>query len=362
MPKLKEAKSLLGELFLLGFQGLELGDETSALISQAHIGGVILFKHNYETPAQTAELIQQIQECKTDLPLWIAVDQEGGTVQRFKKPFCILPEAARVARAKSPRLAFELAEMMASELKAVGVNLNFAPVADIQTNPKNPVIGNRSYGTDEETVSRLVTAMVRGHLVSGVQPCVKHFPGHGDTSVDSHFELPTVQTSLEVLRDREFKPFLKAFKSRCNMVMTAHIVNPSIDPEFPATLSKKTLQDVLRGELRYSKLILSDDMEMQAITDHFGADEAPIKAIEAGCDLLLYRTEAAGRRAYQAVLNAMEDGRIKPERIIESAQRSRMIKKETLLPFSPPVVSEVSKVVGIPAHQNLIERLLNESN
>jgi beta-N-acetylhexosaminidase len=196
MALLDEAKKRLGELFIVGFAGLELSDDTAAFLSQAGIGGVILFAHNYESPAQVAELINRVQQCRAQLPLWIGVDQEGGRVQRFKKPFTLIPSAEKVAACGSPKLAFELGEMIGKELKAVGVNLNFCPVADINTNPKNPVIGARAYGSDEEQVSKYVTALVRGMLVSKVQPCVKHFPGHGDTSTDSHFALPRVSTSL----------------------------------------------------------------------------------------------------------------------------------------------------------------------
>ena len=246
MSTLDEAQNKLGELFLVGFDGETLSDDTSAFLSQAGIGGVILFSRNYKNPTQVAELINEVQECRAEFPLWISVDQEGGQIQRFKEGFTQFPTAKDIGNSSSPKVAFTVAEIMAKELRAVGVNLNFAPVADINTNPENPVIGDRSYGETEEKVTRLVTAMVRGLITNGIQPCVKHFPGHRDTSVDSHFDLPKVNTSLETLRDREFRPFVKCFKSRCNMVMTAHILNEAIDPDYPATLSKKTLTDLLR--------------------------------------------------------------------------------------------------------------------
>ena len=173
------------------------------------------------------------------------MDHEGGRVQRFKTSFTKIPDAATIAASNSPKLAFEIAQMMARELKAVGVNLNYAPVADINTNPKNPVIGSRAFGNNEETVTKMITAIIRGHLTEGVQPCVKHFPGHGDTGTDSHFSLPKVDTDLETLMEREFKPFAKAFKSHCALTMTAHVICTKIDPERPATLSKKILTDIL---------------------------------------------------------------------------------------------------------------------
>jgi beta-N-acetylhexosaminidase len=350
MSNIDQAKERLGELFIMGFSGLELADDTAAFISQARIGGIILFSPNYESPAQVTTLINQVQECRSgDLPLWVTVDHEGGKVQRFKTGFTRLPEADLIAKKDSPKLLFELSEMVAAELKAVGVNVNFAPVADINSNPKNPVIGKRAYGEDEDTVSKMVSAFVRGHLHQGVQPCVKHFPGHGDTTVDSHFALPKVTDTLESLREREFRPFTKAFKSGCRWVMTAHLINPNLDPEFPATLSKKVLTDLLRDDMRYTGLIISDDLEMKAIADHFGPEEAPRLAIEAGCDLLIYRSEAATRHAYASLLKALENGTLDPERVLESADLSMDLKREFLVPYGPLDPQEAAKKTALPS-------------
>lgn len=349
MSNIDQAKDLLGELFIMGFNGQEVSDETAAFLTQAKIGGVILFGPNYENPEQVAELINEVQDCRVgDLPLWISVDHEGGKVQRFRNGFTRIPEAGILAKNNSPKLLFELSEKISAELKAVGVNVNFAPVADINSNPKNPVIGNRAYGENEEMVSKMVSAFVRGHLTQGVQPCVKHFPGHGDTTMDSHFALPKVIDTLDALRERELRPFTKAFKSGCRWVMTAHLLNANLDPDKPATLSKKTLDGILRDELRYTGLVVSDDMEMKAITAHFGAEEAPRLAIEAGCDLLIYRTEAATRHAYTSLLKALDDGTLNPERVIESAEHSLEMKKETLFPYIAVDAQNVGKKVGLP--------------
>ncbi len=349
MSNLDHAKELLGELFIMGFNGTTLEDDTSAFISQARIGGVILFSPNYENPEQVSNLINDIQGCRAgDLPLWVSVDHEGGKVQRFKTGFTRLPEADAIAKVNSPKLLFELAEKIGAELKAVGINVNFAPVADINSNPKNPVIGTRAYGETEEMVSKMVSAFVRGHLTQGVQPCVKHFPGHGDTTVDSHFALPTVTDSVESLREREFRPFTKAFKSGCRWVMTAHLMNPNLDPKFPATLSSKILNDILREEMRYTGLIISDDLEMKAITDHFGVEEAPRLAVEAGCDLLIYRSEAATRHAYTSLLKALDEGRLSPDRVIDAAELSMEMKRTDLLPYVVVDAKNAGKKTGTP--------------
>ena len=355
----EQARERIGEHFIIGFEGKTLSDDTAAFLSQAKIGGVILFAHNYESPEQLAKLSNQVQECRTDLPLWVSVDQEGGRVQRFKDGFTLLPSAKALAEEGSPKTIYEVSEVCAKELCAVGINLNFAPVADINTNPANPVIGDRAFGSDEATVSKLASGVIRGHLTSGVQACAKHFPGHGETSVDSHLELPRVDTKIDVLKNREFRPFLKCFKSRCAMVMSAHILNPNIDPDYPATLSRKTLTDLLRGELRYSRIIISDDMEMEAITKNYGAEEAPLLALKAGCDMLIYRSESAGRHAYKSIVNALEEEKISPSQLIESAHRSTTLKEEFLLPYEPTNIGNVKSVVGIPEHLAIVEKIKN---
>jgi beta-N-acetylhexosaminidase len=359
MNDLEQAKELLGELFITGIPGTELSDDTAAFLSQARIGGIILFSKNYESPQQVAEFIHSIQECRTELPLWISVDQEGGQVQRFKTGFTKLPTGKALAQTDSPALAFEVAQVAAKELKAVGVNLNFSPVTDINTNPKNPVIGDRAFGDQDEMVSKIASAVVRGHLTAGVQACSKHFPGHGDTELDSHFDLPIVNTPLETLRGREFRPFVKVAKSRCSFLMTAHILNPEIDPEWPATLSKITLQDILRKELRYNQIIISDDLEMEAITKNYGATEVPRLALQAGCDLLIYRTEEAARKAYTSLLADLDEGRLSPQRVLESAERSRKLKNQVLLPYEKPNLQEITEIVGCKANQELVDQVSN---
>lgn len=345
---LDEAKARIGELIVLGFKGLDLSPETARTITDRGIGGIILFAHNYESPAQVAELIAEVQRVRADKthPLFISVDQEGGKVQRFKKLFTRIPEAALIGKTNSPKLAFEIAEVIASELKAVGINVNFCPIADIQTNPKNPVIGTRSFGEEEDLVSKMVTAMVRGHLVHKVLPVVKHFPGHGDTHLDSHFALPRVETTLETLRAREMIPFQKAFRSKCPMVMSAHIMNANLDPKYPGTLSRFVLQNLLREELRFKGVIFSDDMEMKAITDHFGIEDAPALAIEAGCDQVIYRSEEAGVAAYEALQKALETGKLSAKRVIESTDRVRAMKREYFIPETHAKISELEMSIG----------------
>lgn len=358
MSLVERAQERLGELFVMGFEGKTLGDDTSAFISQARIGGVIFFTPNYDSPRQITALASQVQACcpQTAPPLWISVDQEGGKVQRFKNGFSIIPSAAAIGATNSPKLAFEIAEVMAKELRACGINLNFAPVADINTNPDNPVIGklDRSFGNNEDLVTKMVSSVVRGHVVQGVQPCLKHFPGHGHTTVDSHFGLPKITTSLNEMRLREFRPFTRGVRSRGEMIMSAHLVATAIDAERPATLSRIFLTEILREELQFEGLIFSDDMEMQAITDHFGADEAPRLAIDAGCDALIYRSEKATRHAYAALRKALEDGKLDPNLVITAAARHESVKRATLGKYLVPDPATVPASVSRPEHDALM--------
>ncbi len=355
-----DAMQVLGECFMTGFDGPILSDDTSAFLSQASIGGVLLFSHNYQDPRQLAELTNQVQDCRRDLPLWIAADQEGGRVQRFKNGFTLLPPAAELGILDSPKAAFEVSDICARELKLAGINVNFAPCADILTEPKNKVIGDRSFGQSEELVSKMVSAFVRGHIKAGVQPCIKHFPGHGSTVEDSHDELPKIHRSLQQLKDCELKPFIKAFKSRCSMVMSAHILNDLLDPTSPATFSPKTLKTLLRKDLRYQRIVFSDDMEMSAVTKTFGVEEAPVKALLAGCDVLIYRSEKATRKAYDSVRKALDLGAISPSVILEAADRSLTLKEEFLKDFEQVSPDLAEKKIGTQENQELLKKALAE--
>lgn len=358
MSLVERAQERLGELFVMGFEGKTLPDDTSAFISQARIGGIILFAPNYESPRQLTSLASQVQACghKDAPPLWVAVDQEGGKVQRFKNGFSIIPSAAAIGATNSPKLAFEIAEVMAKELRACGVNLNFAPVADINTNPDNPVIGklDRSFGSNEDLVTKMVSSIVRGHVVQGIQPCIKHFPGHGHTTVDSHFGLPKISTTLGEMRLREFRPFTRGVRSRGEMIMSAHLVATAIDPQRPATLSRIFLTEILRDELQFEGIIFSDDMEMQAITDNFGAEEAPRLAIEAGCDALIYRSEKATRHAYAALRKALDEGKLDPALVLKAADRIDLVKRKTLGNYLVPDPETVPTSVSRPEHVALM--------
>ena len=238
--------------------------ELRSLAREFGLGGVILFARNIVEPEQVAELAYEAARLVPELPAWVSVDQEGGRVARLKAPFTEWPPMATLGRSGDAALAERFARALASELKAVGITLDYAPVLDIHTNPKNPVIGDRALAETAEAVGRLGAAIIRTLQAEGIAACGKHFPGHGDTSTDSHLELPLVEHPPERLREVEFEPFRAAVAADVATIMTAHVLVPSLDEQVPATLSKRIV-GMLRGELNYQGVILSDDLEMKAV-------------------------------------------------------------------------------------------------
>lgn len=362
MAKRSEIELKLGQMFLVGIPGVELSPESEAFLREYQPGGIIYFAHNYESPALLAEFSDSIQNTRSDglnLPLFISVDHEGGKIQRFKKPFTHFPEPVEIGNIGSPKLAFLVAEVMAKELRAVGVNIDYHPLCDIHTRPSNPVIGRRAFGTDDELVSRMASAMVRGFVANKMVSCVKHFPGHGDTTVDSHFELPRVNDTLDQLRERELKPFARTIKSRVDMIMTAHMLNTSIDPVYPATLSYSTITGLLRKEMRYNRLVITDDMQMDAVAKHFGEEDMIALAINAGCDILLYRDEAKGRQAMDIAFRFLKEGRITAEQVEAAYARIHEVKDRVLMPYEPVRMDQLG-IIGCDAHQEVLRMVLEK--
>ncbi|OFZ14060.1 MAG: hypothetical protein A2X86_04175 [Bdellovibrionales bacterium GWA2_49_15] len=334
--------SELGQLIITGIEGTTLNSEDKNFLEKENIGGVVLFAHNYESPAQLAELINNIQQARKEYPLFISVDQEGGRVQRFKNQFTVFPSMFELAKLDSPKLCFEAHHIMAQELSACGVNLNFSPVCDIWTNPENKVIGDRSFGHDAETVSKYVSAAIRGLQTAKIMACAKHFPGHGSTLKDSHYDLPIVKTSLEDLKKSELVPFVKAIKARVEFVMMGHLIVDAIDQELPCSLSKNA-HAILRKELKFQKLIITDDMEMKAITDHHGLGVATVMALRAGTDIALFRSSASARLGLEAIREAKQKQELKNDEIAQKVKRVDELKKEYLATYNPIYIPGIPK-------------------
>jgi len=322
----------IGQLLIAGFNGLVLSQELRSIAREFGLGGVILFARNVDDPEQVAEVAFDASRLTPDLPPWVSVDQEGGRVARLKSPFTEWPPMATLGRAGDAALAERFARALAAELKAVGITLDYAPVLDVHTNPKNPVIGDRALSQTAREVARLGSVIVQTLQAEGIAACGKHFPGHGDTSTDSHHELPLVEHPPERLRETEFIPFTAAIEAGVATIMTAHVLVPALDEKRPATLSRRIVTDVLRRELRFEGVILSDDLEMKAVANEYPVPRSAVMAIEAGCDgiLICSGDHAAQVAALESLIHAVEDGTI-PETRLDDALKRQLKAKERFL-------------------------------
>jgi len=283
-----------GQLLFVGFDGTTVPGPLARWIAAGRVGGVILFKRNFvgEDPGQALRLCAALHACApADAPLLIAIDQEGGRVQRLRAPWTSWPPMRQVGAVNDLEGTAALGRALAVELRALGIGLNFAPVVDVDTNPANPVIGDRSFGRTPELVAAHATALISGLQGAGVAACAKHFPGHGDTTSDSHVELPRLEHDLERLRAIELAPFAAAARCGVASMMTAHVLLPRLDRARPATLSPPIMA-LLREQIGYDGVVFSDDLEMKAVADHHSVRERALGPLEAGCDALLVCSQA----------------------------------------------------------------------
>lgn len=345
----------VGQVLIGSFTGHDLPVELAALAREFDLGGVTLFARNVDSPEQVLDVAMRSAALGIEHPAWVSVDQEGGRVARLKAPFTVWPPAATLGRASTPELARRFASALGRELAAVGVTLDFAPVLDVLTNAANPAIGDRALSADAALTATLGAAIIEALQAEGVAGCGKHFPGHGDTSVDSHFALPVVEHGPDRLRAVEFQPFTAAVAAGVAAVMTGHVLVPSLDEHRPATLSS-TVIDVLKHELGFTGMVVSDDLEMQAVAREWTPAEAAVQAIAAGCDAVLV---CAGNIEVQAgvleaLVKAVEAGVIAHTRLDEAIGRIARQKSRFLVPgprSSRDRQRAWREVVGCQAHQ-----------
>lgn len=326
----------VGQLFQIGFSGFEPDAEIEDMIKNHYIGGVIYFSRNIKNPDQTAGLSNQLQDLAlasgAGIPLFISTDQEGGVVTRLKGA-THFPSNMALGAANDKELANKVGKAVGSELKNLGINVNLAPVLDVNNNPDNPVIGVRSFGGDPKLVAELGKAYINGIQSEGVIATAKHFPGHGDTDTDSHLELPIIKHGKKRLNEVELYPFKEAIKAGVESIMTAHVYFPAFEKKdgIPATLSRSVLTDLLRKKMNFEGLIITDCMEMKAIADNFGTAEGAVLTIEAGSDIVLVsHTYTEQKKAVEAVIKAVKSGRISEKRIDKSVKRIIKIKAKNL--------------------------------
>ncbi len=348
---------------MIGFEETEVTPDLRAWIQDYRPGGVILFSRNLMNAEQITTLTNELQAIAGDIPLLMAIDQEGGRVSRLPSEFTIFPPAATVAQSGSTDLAYQAAAVTAKELRSVGINMNMAPVLDIHTNPDNPIIGNRAFGTEPEQVCKMGAATIAGLQDHRVLACGKHFPGHGDTSTDSHLELPTVHASRKRLEEIELQPFRYAIEHGLQAMMTAHVHYPDLDPVYPATLSPTILSGLLRQDLGFSGVILSDDLEMRAILDHARVGDAAIRSLQAGADMLLIcKSRALATDTFQAIERALTAGELDPTKMKASLARIHKVKQQFVYPYHPIDCSTLSNIVGIPAHREVLASIRHHAD
>jgi beta-N-acetylhexosaminidase len=309
---------------VVGFPGPALEREIESLIDLG-VGGAILFKRNIESPEQVLELNRALKR-RAQRPFLCAVDQEGGRVARLRgAPFTALPPMRELARG-GVEAAAAAGAVLAREVRAAGFDWDFAPVLDVDTNPANPVIADRSLARDPATVGELGVALAVAMETEGVASCGKHFPGHGDTHQDSHHDLPHLSHPLERLRQVELPPFRAYARANLASIMTAHVIFDALDPDAPATMSRRVLHGLLREELGYGGVVVSDDMEMKAVADHYDIPQAVVRGLNAGVDLFLVCHRADRQRSsIEAVARAVESGELPQARFDEACERVRLL-------------------------------------
>jgi beta-N-acetylhexosaminidase len=342
--QVREVRRHIGQLAIVGFSGHTLPAEVRQIAREFDLGGVVFFARNVEEPEQVAELSREAQALATGIPLWVSVDQEGGRVARLKRPFTEWPPMQTLGRAGDEALAERFARALAAELRAVGISLDYTPVLDVLTNPRNPVIGDRALAERAEDVARLGVAIIRTLQAEGIAACGKHFPGHGDTSVDSHFDLPLIEHPPDRLEAVELVPFKAAIAADVACIMTAHILIPALDDERPATLSPAIVDGWLRKKLGFGGVVFTDDMAMKAISSRYGLAEASVQAIGAGCDAVLMCAPQPDDQmaALEAIIYAVEQGRLPQTRVEDALGRQRKVKERFL-------ATAVRRPVGGPA-------------
>lgn len=364
----------VGQLFTVFFKGNAIGEQLTGFINNQHIGGIILYDiaGNVSTPAQVAKLTASAQNkalaSGTGIPLFVSVDQEGGRVARLRKGFTVMPPNMAVAATGDPDNASRAAGVMAHELKEVGINMSFSPVVDVNSNPDNPIIGVRSFGDTTDTVIRYGTRAIETYENEGTIAVAKHFPGHGDTGYDSHLQLPTVPHSRHRLEAVELAPFKAAISAGVPAIMTAHVQIPALEPRpgIPATLSRKVLTDLLRNELGFTGLIVTDSMGMGAISKNFGTAQASVQAFQAGADVLLFGADKGFEPedfipAWEAILQAVNTGEITQERLNASVRRILIAKQRYGIAPQSTFSPKQTPDTGTPTHLATAQSIANAS-
>jgi beta-N-acetylhexosaminidase len=319
----------IGQMLLVGIDGTTPDATARKMIAEDKVGGIILYSANISSLKSVVNLTNALKKSNSGnpAPLFMSVDQEGGKVSRLPKEYALFPANGAVGTGNSADAAGTMGELLARAVKSSGFNMDFAPVLDINSNPDNPVIGDRSFGSTAGLVTRLGIAEMQGLEREGIVPVVKHYPGHGDTSVDSHLELPVISKTAAQLAKLEWLPFQAAIQANADAVMVAHILYPKLDPDKPASLSKVIIGQQLRAEMGFKGVVITDDLTMSAIVKNYSLAAAAVDTVLAGSDILLVAHEYKNEQAVRtALLASVKNGKISEGRINESVYRILTLK------------------------------------
>ncbi len=344
----------IGQMLMISYEGVNFDKELEDILNIVHPGGFILFSDNFDTFEKTKKFIENINQTAS-IPLFWSIDQEGGTVQRLKslkdKKVTILPEAYEIGKTKNTEISRELGRVAGEELRVFGINMNFAPVLDIYSNPLNTVIGHRAFGTNASIVSKMALSFGEGLKSTGIIPVYKHFPGHGDTKEDSHKDLPIINKTKEKLYEQELIPFIDAIESGAEAIMVGHLAIPKITgSNIPATLSKEIITDLLIDELGFEGLIITDALDMGALGNNYSIEEIYENAILAGNDILLMPDPL---EANSIITKLVENGTISIDRINSSVYKILKYKYTHL--ENIPTYDET--YLGSSEHVKIVENL-----
>jgi beta-N-acetylhexosaminidase len=322
----------VGQMLMVGIDGVKVSTASASFIQKEHIGGAIINGYNVQSPTQLLDLNNQFRKINAQenkIPIFISVDEEGGKVSRMPPGIMNLPNSKDIGDKNDVNIASKVGVAIGERVKAFGFNMTMSPVMDINSNPNNPIIGVRSFGNNADVVTRMGVAEMQAIQKENIIPVIKHFPGHGDTDVDSHKGLPIVHNDINRLNALELVPFKKAIQQNADMTMVAHILIPKIDPQYPSSLSKIVVTDLLRKKLHFSGVIITDDLTMGAILQNYDIGDAVVKAIQAGNDIALVCHGLDNQmKAKNAILAAVKDGKISEQQINNSVYRILKLKKK----------------------------------
>lgn len=349
----------IGQMFIMKIEGQEVNENTVKLITEDKVGGVILFQNNIKDSSQLVKLINSIKKYNVEnpIPLFISIDEEGGRVTRMPKEVRKLPSSREIGKVGSKDVAYNVGLTVGEELRSFGINMNFAPVMDINNNPANKVIGDRAFGDNPQTVSELGVEVMKGLKNAEVIPALKHFPGHGNTSVDSHEDLPIINKDIESLEKFEMLPFKKGIEEGADVIMIAHILLPQLDKDNPSTLSPVIIKDILREKFGFQGVVITDDISMKAISNKYGVGESALKALKAGSDIVLScYTPDKQEEMINFIKKSVKDGSLSEEEIDEKLYRILELKNKYY------INDEAMEMVNINVINENIDKVLKDIN